>query len=127
MPNPEEKEKAANVGITQSLGDSELEILHILWNRGEGTVRQVYDEIRRKRNITLPAVMLSMDRLAKRGVLQKLAGDRAAIYKPYISLIHSNDRRCQRRSARSGARTRAAFDMPCMLFDDYQQRVRHHC
>lgn len=83
MANPEER--TANIGITKSLGDSEIEILHILWRRGEGTVRQVYDEIRESRNVTLPAVMLSMERLTKRGVIQKLAGDRAAVYRPLVT------------------------------------------
>jgi len=81
--NPEEK--TANIGITNSLGDSELEILHIMWRRGESTVRQVYDEIRERRNVTLPAVMLSMERLTRRGVIQKVAGDRAAVYRPLVT------------------------------------------
>ena len=83
MVNPEER--TVNIGITKSLGDSELEILHILWRCGEGTVRQVYEEVRESRNITLPAVMLSMERLTKRGVIQKLAGDRAAVYRPLVT------------------------------------------
>ena len=83
MANSEEKN--TNIGLTNTLGGSELEILHILWRRGEATVRQVYDEIRESRNITLPAVMLSMERLTKRGVIQKLVGGRAAVYKPLVT------------------------------------------
>ncbi len=83
MANPEEEN--ANIGINNSLGDSELEILHIMWRRGESTVRQVYDEIRERRNVTLPAVMLSMERLTRRGVIQKLAGNRAAVYRPLVT------------------------------------------
>jgi len=79
------EEKIPDIGITNSLGDSELEILHIMWRRGESTVRQVYDEIRERRNITLPAVMLSMERLTRRGVIQKQAGDRAAVYSPIVT------------------------------------------
>lgn len=78
------KEKTANIGISNTLGQSELEILHILWCRGEATVRQVYEEIRGSRNVTLPAVMLSMERLTRRGVIQKSKGDRAAIYRPLL-------------------------------------------
>ena len=83
MANPEEE--TANIGITNSLGNSELEILHIMWRRGEVTVRQVYEEVRGSRNVTLPAVMLSMERLTRRGVLQKMAGDRAAVYRPLVT------------------------------------------
>lgn len=77
--------KTANVGITNTLGHSELEILDILWRLREATVRQVYEEIRKGRSITLPAVMLSMERLTKRGVIQKSRGNRAAVYTPLVT------------------------------------------
>ena len=83
MPNGEKQ--AADIGITNTLGHSELEILDFLWHHGEATVRQAYEEIRKSRNITLPAVMLSMERLAKRGVIQKSKGNRAAVYKPVVT------------------------------------------
>lgn len=76
---------AADVGITNALGHSELEILDILWRQGEATVRQAYEEIRKSRNVSLPAVMLSMERLTKRGVIQKSKGDRAAVYRPIVT------------------------------------------
>lgn len=79
------EEQAANIGITNALGHSEIEILDILWRCGEATVREVYEEIRKSRNVTLPAVMLSMERLTKRGVIQKSMGNRAAVYKPKVT------------------------------------------
>ena len=81
---PESEERAADIGITNSLGQCELEILDILWGMGEATVRQVYEEVRKNRNITLPAVMLSMERLTKREVLRKSKGDKAAVYRPLV-------------------------------------------
>ena len=71
--------------LTSGLGGSELQILDIIWRTGGATVRDVFEEVRKTRNITLPAVMLSMNRLAKRGVLNKLPGDRGAMYQPLIS------------------------------------------
>jgi predicted transcriptional regulator len=71
--------------LTSALGSSELQILNIIWRTGGATVREVYEEVRKTRNITLPAVMLSMNRLAKRGVLNKLPGERGAMYEPAIS------------------------------------------
>ena len=82
---PRREEKTGNIGITNALGQCELQILDILWQRGEAPVRQVYEEVRKSRNITLPAVMLSMERLTKRGVLQKLQGARAAVYRPLVT------------------------------------------
>ncbi len=83
MPNKETQ--TADIGITNTLGQSELEILDFLWHHGEATVRQTYEEIRKVRNISLPAVMLSMERLAKRGVIEKSKGNRAAVYKPMVT------------------------------------------
>ena len=83
MPNSEEQ--TADIGITNTLGHSELEILDFLWHHGEATVRQAYEEIRKSRTVTLPAVMLSMERLTKRGVIQKSTGNRAAVYKPVVT------------------------------------------
>jgi len=77
--------KVADVGITNALGHAELEILNILWQMGDATVRQTYDEVRKNRDITLPAVMLSMERLTKRGVLRKSQGSRAAVYSPLLT------------------------------------------
>ena len=71
--------------LTSGLGESELQILDIIWRTGGATVREVFEEVRKTRNITLPAVMLSMNRLAKRGVLNKLPGDRGAMYRPLVS------------------------------------------
>ena len=80
-----QEEKSADIGITKTLGHSELEILDILWRLGEATVRQVYEEVRKSRNVTLPAVMLSMERLTRREVIQKLTGNRAAVYRPLVT------------------------------------------
>ncbi len=72
-------------GLTSGLGESELQILDIVWRKEGATVRDVFEEVRKTRSITLPAVMLSMNRLAKRGVLSKLPSDRGAMYQPLIS------------------------------------------
>jgi len=79
------KQKKQVPSLTSGLGGSELQILDIIWRTGGATVREVFEEVRKTRNITLPAVMLSMNRLAKRDVLNKLPDDRGAIYKPLIS------------------------------------------
>jgi predicted transcriptional regulator len=71
--------------LTSALGSSELQILDIIWRARGATVREVFEEVYKTRNITLPAVMLSMNRLAKRGVLKKLPGERGAVYQPVVS------------------------------------------
>jgi BlaI family penicillinase repressor len=78
-------QKQQALGLASALGSSELQILDIIWRTGGATVRQVFEEVRKTRNITLPAVMLSMNRLAKRGVLNKLPDDRGTVYQPAVS------------------------------------------
>jgi BlaI family transcriptional regulator, penicillinase repressor len=73
------------VGIASRLGPSELELLNMVWGAGGLTVRDAYEETRKTRNITLPAVMLSMNRLVKRGLLEKSASKRGAVYRPAVS------------------------------------------
>lgn len=82
---PDQEEQAADVGLTNTLGQSELDILDMLWRQGELTVRQAYEEIRKSRNVSLPAVMLSMERLTRRGVILKSKGNRAAVYRPLFT------------------------------------------
>jgi predicted transcriptional regulator len=79
------KQKKQVPSLTSGLGSSELQILDIIWRTGGATVREVFEEVRKSRNITLPAIMLSMNRLTKRGVLNKVPGDRGAVYQPMIS------------------------------------------
>lgn len=81
----ERPEKMVPVSITGGLGSSELEILDILWRMGRATVRDVFEEVRKTRSITLPAVMISMKRLTKRGLLKQGVGERGAVYEPAVS------------------------------------------
>ena len=71
--------------LTSGLGSSELEILGMIWRMGQATVRDVFEEVRKTRTVTLPAVMLSMNRLVKRGLLNKVTSPRGAVYKPMLS------------------------------------------
>jgi predicted transcriptional regulator len=77
--------KSEPVGIASRMGPSELELLDMVWRTGGLTVRDAFEETRKTRNITLPAVMLSMNRLVKRGLLDKIPGKRGAVYKPAVS------------------------------------------
>jgi BlaI family penicillinase repressor len=80
-----EGEKTQMPGLTSGLGSSELEILGMIWRMGQATVRDVFEEVRKTRTVTLPAVMLSMNRLVKRGLLNKVSSPRGAVYQPMLS------------------------------------------
>ena len=61
----------------------ELELMKIVWPHAEGvTVRDVYEELRKRRAIAYTSVMTSMKTLEQKGYLKTTQQDRAYVYKP---------------------------------------------
>jgi predicted transcriptional regulator len=80
------------VGLeSTSLGPLELEVLDVMWDRSEpGTVMDVYlpilDNRRGRGEIISPAtVMTVMNRLAKKGLVDRQKSEGTSIYRPMIS------------------------------------------
>jgi predicted transcriptional regulator len=64
------------------LTDQELEIMKIIWRRGQVTVRDVYEELLAQRKIAYTTVMTMMGILESKKYLRKSQGDRAYLYRP---------------------------------------------
>jgi predicted transcriptional regulator len=64
------------------LTDQELEIMKIVWQRGSATVREVYEEMLRRRKIAYTTVMTMMGILEQKGRLKKTEDGRAFVYTP---------------------------------------------
>ena len=62
--------------------DQELEILKVVWQRGEATVREVFRDLSAQRKIAYTTVLTMMGILEQKGHLKKTAGERAYVYKP---------------------------------------------
>jgi predicted transcriptional regulator len=62
--------------------DQELEILKLIWQRGEATVREIYQDLLNHRQVAYTTVLTMMGILEQKGHLKKRAGDRAYVYKP---------------------------------------------
>jgi len=60
----------------------ELEILKVVWQRGQATVREVYKDLAAQRKIAYTTVLTMMGVLERKGHLKKSAGERAYIYTP---------------------------------------------
>jgi BlaI family transcriptional regulator, penicillinase repressor len=60
--------------------DQELEILKLIWQRGQATVREVYQDLLKQRKIAYTTVLTMMGVLERKGHLKKTAGDRAYVY-----------------------------------------------
>jgi predicted transcriptional regulator len=67
----------------QPLGPLEIAVMEILWARGDSVVRDVVDRL--ERPLAYTTVMTTLDRLYKKGLLERRKFDRAFLYRPRLS------------------------------------------
>lgn len=72
-----------NRGGPSTLGRLETRVMEILWARGESNVREVAGRLARP--LAYTTVMTTLDRLFKKGLLQRHKTDRAFFYSPRLS------------------------------------------
>jgi BlaI family penicillinase repressor len=65
-----------------TLTPQELEIMKVVWPRGEATVREVYETLLERRQIAYTTVMTMMNVLEKKGHLRKRDEGRSFVYRP---------------------------------------------
>lgn len=66
----------SKLGNRPALGPLEAEIMEIAWKRGEVTVRDVYDALRRERDLAYTTVMTVVHNLRRKGLLvQRVDGN----------------------------------------------------
>jgi BlaI family penicillinase repressor len=59
---------------------SELEILHVLWNRGPSTVREVLDSLNEKKNLGYTGVLKLLQIMTAKGTVRRDESNRAHVY-----------------------------------------------
>lgn len=64
------------------LTDAELEIMHVVWELGGGTVRQVHAHLNNRRTLAYTTVMTMMGILTEKGHLTRVKEGRAYLYEP---------------------------------------------
>ncbi len=67
---------------TATLTPQELEIMKVVWQKGEATVRDVYEDLLKRRKIAYTTVMTMMKVLEGKGHLRRRQDDRAYVYRP---------------------------------------------
>ncbi|HEY2014312.1 MAG TPA: BlaI/MecI/CopY family transcriptional regulator [Bryobacteraceae bacterium] len=72
-----------NPASPPALGPLEIAILEILWEHGESSVHGVVPKLARP--LAYTTVMTTLDRLFKKGVLDRRKLDRAFVYSPRLS------------------------------------------
>jgi len=65
---------------SKTLTEQELEIMKIVWDRGNATVRDVYETLLERRRVAYTSVMTMMNILEQKGHLKRKQVDRAYLY-----------------------------------------------
>jgi BlaI family transcriptional regulator, penicillinase repressor len=63
-----------------ALSEAQLEIMHVVWGGGEVTVTDVWNVLSKRRQVTRNTVLTLMDRLEKKGWLNRRAEGQAHHY-----------------------------------------------
>lgn len=64
------------------LTEVELEIMHVVWQIGDATVKQVHDVLAARRPVAYTTVMTMLGLLAKKGHLKREESGKAFVYRP---------------------------------------------
>jgi predicted transcriptional regulator len=64
---------------------AELEILDILWERKKATVREVFEELSKRKNTTYTTILKFMQIMQSKGLVVRDEQDKAHIYRPGVS------------------------------------------
>ncbi|HMD39324.1 MAG TPA: BlaI/MecI/CopY family transcriptional regulator [Candidatus Acidoferrum sp.] len=75
--------RGGDPGQLAALGSLEFELMEILWSRGKSSVRDVVPKL--SRPLAYTTVMTTLDRLFKKGLLDRHKLDRAFVYSPSFS------------------------------------------
>jgi predicted transcriptional regulator len=66
----------------QTPTDAELEILHVLWQRGASTVREVHDVVGAAKTVGYTTVLKQMQVMHRKGLLRRSDRFRSHVYEP---------------------------------------------
>ena len=117
-----------------TLGPLEHRVMNLLWSRGKSSVREVVQALDRKWAYT--TVMTTLDRLFKKGLLERDKLDRAFAYSPRFSRSEWERRKAGKIVAGffSGSQSSRDFLLSCfldavgehdtVLLDDLEKKIR---
>jgi BlaI family transcriptional regulator, penicillinase repressor len=70
--------------MIRSVGTRELSVLHVVWEKGEATVRDVFKEISKDAEIAYTTILTIMKNLEKKHMLEHRVSDRAHVYRATV-------------------------------------------
>lgn len=69
-------------GLNQVLGTLEKNIMEVVWNHGESSIKEIVNTLTADKNISYSTVITVTNRMAKKGLLKKRKVGKAFFYKP---------------------------------------------
>lgn len=69
------------------LAPLELECMNVLWPLGEATVRAIRDQLASRRARAYTTIMTIMDRLSRKGVVERRKAGRAYVYRARLAAV----------------------------------------
>ncbi len=75
----------SSLGSRPSLGPLEAQVMEIVWSKGEVTIRDIYDTVRKKRDLAYTTVMTVVHNLHKKGLLNQRKDGNAHFYTAHQS------------------------------------------
>jgi predicted transcriptional regulator len=76
--------KVERIGVVKALGELEVEIMNVVWDKKRATVQEVFEALYPERKLAYTTVMTVMSRLAGKGVLEQ---DRTGIAYVYTAKV----------------------------------------
>jgi predicted transcriptional regulator len=70
----------SSLGSKPPLGPLESQIMEIIWNKGEVTIRDIYDVLRKQRDLAYTTIMTVVHNLYRKGLLSQHKDGNAHFY-----------------------------------------------
>lgn len=77
--------RRANQGTDRFLGPLESAVMDEMWDRGQATVREIVDDVGKRRDLAYTTVMTIMSRLHEKGLLVRERDGKGYVYRPAFS------------------------------------------
>ena len=72
--------------------DGELELLTILWDRGQATVRELFDAVNVKRPVVYTGVLKLLQIMTDKGLVERNESERAHVYRAAVAREETQQR-----------------------------------
>jgi predicted transcriptional regulator len=98
--------------------ESELELLGILWERGQATVRELFEEVNAKRPVVYTGVLKLLQIMTEKGLVLRDERERAHVYRAAVSQADTERRLLRELSERFFAGSAAQLALRALEMEE---------